>query len=269
MCGFLKKIGTFNTFDHNGCERELQKAILLKLRGDGKIVEFSTDHTEINNKCINKRGYGLELGCTIDFKNGNGEKSFFVDIALAKHDGSNPTEIINLCEVKIIDPKEYPFKGRWYKYIYKNNYTPPSFDCLQNLYPPEKFKNIVTDADEGQIVFDLIKMLAFCEKLDKKSDLYQIIAVKKVKGVQDFNTLKEKIISFLDSWKIHIGANQNNLSIYKWEDFVTKNYGAQTFAIQCKKPQVLNCTITDLGEHDGYIHVLLNWQPGNTADFTF
>lgn len=273
MSDFRKKIKNFTGCNHNGCERKLQEAILQILREDNEIFEFSPTHGEINQIGAFCKGYGLELGC--NFKTPccrKKQQNLFVDIALARHNGKGKIEkIVNLCEVKIIIPKNYPFKGRWYKYIYNKINTPSSFDCIQDL---EKFGKIVTDSDEGQIVFDLIKMLAFCEKISGCSEnypeIYQIMAVKKVGNVSSFDKLKENIISFLNQWKEHVSSNKENLSIYKWVDFVTEKYGDQKFAIQCKKPTNLKCTISDLGDDKhGYIHILLNWQPESDPDFRF
>lgn len=247
---------------HQGNERLLQEAVLSELRAASDIFYFSTGHS-LNNCSSNITGYGLELGFNL---NNNGKScNRFVDIALATTStaNNNPSSVTNLCEIKIIEPRKYTFKGRWYPYFYEYGCYPAAFNFIQNN---DKFNNFVTDADEGQIIFDFIKMMACRQMINSEAEMYQILAIKKPEDVTndlfDFKWCKDKLISVLGEWKKHCNVKHSQpLEIYKWEDFVTMNHGNQKVDITCTLTGITGCGIIDLGFYGSYQHILIDWQP--------
>jgi len=243
-------------FIHKGCERMLQEHLIVALRSNSNVFDFSTIHHK-NNSGINCKAYGLELGFSgLPGKNCNR----YVDIALAKiiNSGENPELIETLCEVKIIEKKDYPFKGRWYKHIYNDDKAPITFNCLQKLY---KYEYLVTDADEGQLVFDFIKMMACVQRIkpEKFPEMYQFVAIE---GSSDFCPEKQ-IVDFFIRWKEHIKVNgslPDELQIFEWEDFVNLDHGSQKPALFCNIDKKMGFKIHPLEKIDGYHHLLIEWK---------
>ncbi len=145
---------------------------------------------------------------------------------------------------------------------------PPMFDFRQPA--DSKFKNkFITDADEGQIIFDFIKMMACTQKIGLEARLYQILAIRNDKKY-DFNYWKNKLIRLLEDWGEWCGVKVNaTLQIYEWEDFVTKEHGKQEIALQCKLEGVTGCAITDLGSSNEYQHILIDWQTAQENEYNF
>lgn len=262
MSDFLDKVenikNKISESNHKGNERQLQEYVLKALRSTEDIFYFSTNK-KINNCSVNQCGYGLELGFKIN------QCQRFVDISLAtiEKTGGNTSNVKNLCEIKVINPKKYSFKGRWYKYFYHYECCPITFDFLQNLGPEDQFGKIVTDADEGQIIFDLIKMIAYKNILNNTNvEMYQIIAIKTKLQSDNFDSCKAKLMDVLTSWIKHCEINKgDNAEIYEWEDFVKQDHGSQKPALVCCLPDSLRCSFVDLGCADYFQHILINWQP--------
>lgn len=270
--------------NHEGVESKLQCTIgkALYCCYEYPPCEFSPNKKRSMNQ--NKKSIGLEFGFWPNNKKDGGIKKSprFIDLASVNWGvatGDEPTSINWLCEVKVIDPKRYTYKGRWYPYMFQYQCYPPMFDFRQPA--DSKFKNkFITDADEGQIIFDFIKMMACrldfikmmaCrQKINLNARMYQILAIKN-HGSYDFNYWKNKLISLLDDWGEWCGVKVNDtLQIYEWEDFVTKEHGKQEIALQCKLEGVTGCAITDLGSSNEYQHILIDWQPEDgKSDFAF
>lgn len=245
--------------DHRGCERCLQLAILGALRKDNCNLIFSENGNINNNIKGWNCGYGRELG----WGNLQNVRNRFIDLSLARlgknAKNNNIKEIINLCEVKIISPKH----GAWS--VFYGTGTPCKNNCnCQNDCYLQKIngENVVTFFNEGQIIFDFIKMMAIRhEAYCPDAELYQILAVKKTDNVENFENCKIRLIKILEDWKKHVNVNEGStIEIYE------KN---KKLAFGCQLIRPLSCRIEDLGiDSSGeYLHVLIDWQNAQNADF--
>lgn len=278
MCDFnVEEIKTaITSYDHNGNEMDLQcilaRSLGLCLANCNANCKFSPS---INNFNKNQNGAGLELGFKpqpVSLPPKVKDARRYIDLASVNWEpqkqNNEPASINWLCEVKIIKPDRYSYNGKWYPYIYKlmiNGSKP--FDFLAKVGD----KNIATDADEGQIIFDFIKMMACRQKTQPiNAPIYQIIAIKKECNIKGFDDCKKAVVEVLNSWKSHLDLTTDSTAqIYAWKDFVTQERG-QKVALECKLKDVTGCAITDLGSSNEYQHILIDWQPkGGKSDFAF
>lgn len=258
---------------HGGDETVLQCCVGMSLCCCYEKVccEFSPKNSSTKTRKVNEKK--LKIGTEFGFF--YNRKPRYIDLASVKWGAGNNKDKVNkinwLCEVKVIKPDRYSYNGRWYPYIYKlmiNGSKP--FDFLEKI----GINNIATDADEGQIIFDFIKMMACRQTTTSSSSnapIYQIIAIKKEGNINGFDACKNAVVDVLNSWKSHLRLTTDSTAqIYAWKDFVTQER-CQKFALQCVLEDVAGCVITDRGSSNEYQHILIDWQPatGTNMDFTF
>lgn len=165
--------------EHKGCEQKLHDAVvnaLFKITKKTNAPRFSPNINEYNKNITT--GIGSELGFILSLpgsKKSKKSKCYYVDIAdVNNFVGFEVSDIKWLCEIKVLNPKTV-LKGKYYPWIYNYDTSPPEYNFLQNYYGDY----FITNADEGQIFFDLTKMLALSQKINNPNiHLYQILAFR-------------------------------------------------------------------------------------------
>lgn len=250
--------------NHKGCEKLLQDNVSKSLAAKDQLNEFTKMTSgsfggKINNneQLWGKKCYGKELGFVQT--GGSSAINRYVDIALAKLGGSdniNPDNIQQLLEIKIFNPKKIPVKGRYYPWIYQYNCFPPQYDFIKI----NRGVSRITNADEGQIFFDLIKMLNCKETCcpSTEPEIYQLIAIKEV------NTYKisfDYAVQSLQRMFEVFNENIKNLEIFDYASFPLSSM------IKCSKCYEIEGTLIWKPNNPcaksptlhGYHHIFIRW----------
>lgn len=161
-----------------------------------------------------------------------------------------------LCEIKIVKPSNKNNHVRYFPWIYHYDSIQPQYNFHQKSI--DGSKNIFTHTDEGQIFYDLIKMLRFCEELKAKiiPDIYQLIAISNTSQMSDPNNYSISMEYAIQSLqRLFDMFNENNtecrMKIYKSDQ-------RKTVKISCK-PYSLNGSILLTESAHDFHHILIKW----------
>ncbi len=249
--------------NHDGNEKKLQKAVAKALLATAP--EFSPTHkfSDFNKNLVTGTGIGTELGFNLsatispDIK----YKNRYVDIAeVGNVINTNNFQIKWLCEIKVFNPapENNNVAGHYYPWIYKyddKNPTPQNINLLQ----VNCAGYFITNADEGQLFFDLTKMLAavsLTSYLGTSIPLYQIIAIKtqapQLASPASYIISEEYVINSLRRMFCVFNHNVNKFEVRDYTSSGTVLVSAPHYAVTGSV--VDSCTIYD------YHHIIIKWE---------
>jgi len=244
-------LNRLNGINFHGHEDTLQRLIIDSL-GVKPSDFFSTPRKNKGEYHFNDK---LHVGIGREF----GFKKFFIDIANLRSFKKKYGEPEWVCEIKVFNQKKSKSSGRYYPWIYSCYQYDEKFNFIKKHDKHGIF--IMTNADEGQIFFDLIKMLKCNETCNKTSKLkiYQFISIKETDNdgcVISYDYALNSIKRIFDIF---------NINIYK---LVVYDYSCQSrILLECDNQYDLKCNLINLKTIAGisptaygYHNIFLEWE---------
>jgi len=181
-------------------ETVIQEQVGQFLAG-GSAPLFSPEATEDDQK----RPYNMNLvaGIGREFGFGSPFGSRYIDLAQIGRVERRLGQPEWLCEIKVIAAKQRTDNGRFYPWFHRYEDYPESFNCMPG-------GSLLTNADEGQLFYDLAKMLCCLEvtKANARARLFQLLVVAAA-GPNGQLLRKQDVISavnrMIDAFNAHIG----------------------------------------------------------------